>query len=344
MDIIKAEGDSFGMTPADVIKEFLRDYLILFREFKENYFGLAVRDYLRIAEYLKGVKEDKWVLNFYQIGNFPQMKTSGRIYQDIEYFANETGNEAIIIKSMLMDYTHQIEGADKWLIDNISNLFYNSGTSFHTMIMLPRQRGRGILEEYSYRKMTNESEGILRKLSAMTGGSIVRTNRLDKFMEQISNKEDIVYMLTYVPETGGGNRSRLKVRVKGDRYRVVFDNQFRPSYLRNLKKTLERENPDIIIREIHFRQGDLAVILDNITMTGEGNDRFGIVRVKVMIMDRQGKLLKELNKQFKGKRGSGLFTIHIPHLTAGSYEIVVEVRDLYSWKSTVTGKSLRIRG
>ena len=106
---------------------------------------------------------------------------------------------------------------------------------------------------------------------------------------------------------------------------------------------LERENPDIIIREIHFRQGVLTVILDNITMTGEGNDRFGVVRVKVMIMDRQGKPLKELNKQFKGKKTSGLFTIHIPHLGAGSYEIVVEVRDMYSWKSTVTGKSLRVR-
>jgi tetratricopeptide (TPR) repeat protein len=167
------------------------------REFLQSYFNPGVKEYAAIAEYLGEKKNKKWIIIFYQLGMFPDFaKKPGGLPEDI----------------------------NTRLFKSISKSFINTGATVHTLLMLPPRVKGNLPEGFEYQLNTVHSEIILRDITKLTGGRVMQTTNINKFVKKISEKEDIYYVLTFDPKELKGKKYKLEIQTGDSRNRLVYDN------------------------------------------------------------------------------------------------------------------------
>lgn len=173
-------------------------------DFMQAYFNPGVKEYIAIAEYLRVKKSKKWVLIFYQPGVFPAAGKKN------EYLPNP------------LEIPEQVETR---LLNSIGKSFINTGATVHTLLMMtPRLMGN-LPEGYEYQYTTTQSETILRDITKRTGGRVIQTTHIDKFVEKISKVEDVYYVLTFDPGNLKNLAYKIDVQTVGsNNYRLVYDN------------------------------------------------------------------------------------------------------------------------
>ncbi len=355
--------------PTHLFQEFFLEYRLVLGDIKENYLALPLNQYIRIAEYLKGQRVQKWVLNFYQISHFPLISTFSELAQLVDKYQSgerdEVGKNAEIsvaqnpgpinpAKMYLYDaktssgtVKNLAKGLDAWLnrrndmlTNDISKTFLNTGATFHTMLLKPIHPG--FSDDYKYEPFASETEVILKKLSHMTGGSILVSNKMADFVKDIVTREDVLYMLSYVPPAQSRQKALLEVRVKGKNYRVVYDDQKRREKFSDAKKILDENNPDVEIDSVKLNDNTLTVTLKNIKLIDYEGDTYGAVQARIRISDENAKVIEDFERVFKGIKEEGVFQAKLPELGRGRFNIVLEVKDLFSLKHAISGEAISI--
>ncbi|MCP5109045.1 MAG: hypothetical protein GY950_37030 [bacterium] len=343
---IRRIGDSFEQDqpgyPVDIFREYYRNYIMTFEQFKSGYFGMAKKQYIRIAEYLKSQDVEKWVLNFYQIGIFPQPSLQGRIRTTIDAFSNDSGS--VQVKALVMSYEPRLKDVDKWMVDNISKLFINTGATVHTLLVNPHSKV--YLENYEYKSIPTEAESILRKIARLTGGIVGHSIDTEKFIDKIAQREDVFYMLTYVPGKNEPRNSTIRIALNLEKdYRLAYDNKRKPRFFRNILAKIKADNPQVKIQKINLTRQLLSVVVSNIKMVSLGSrdeSKAGKIEAKVMFMDKNSEIVWETKKVYKSRKSESAFLTEIPSLAKGYYDVIVEVRDLLSWNTDTMGENVRI--
>jgi hypothetical protein len=276
---------------------------------------------------------------------FPRPKMAGRIQRIInDYLSGDQGD--IRTKSKIMQLDWDLIDVDKWMIDNISKLFINTGATFHTLLLLPVSKK--MMRHYEYKSIPTTSENILRKIARHTGGIVEQTLDTAKFLDKISKREDIYYMISYVPERNEPKNSIVTVKIVNppdNRCRLVYDNKRKPRHFRNVLEKLKKNNPEIKIRQISLNGHLLSVRVANINIgyaAEPEKSEPGMITAAVTIMDKNSKIAWETQKIYKSKKSESIFQTKIPHLEKGNYTVIVEVKDLASRKTVTLNKNVKI--
>ena len=213
------------------------------REFFQSYFNPGVKEYEAIAEYLEEKKNKKWILIFYQVGMFPETaKVDG-------------------------DFTKVPEGINTQLFESIGKSFIDTGATVYTLLMPAPHVTGNLPEGFEYRPNTIPSEIILREISKQTGGRVMQTANINKFVKEISEKEDIYYVLTFDPKDLKGKKYKLKIQTRDPHRRLVYDNKDRPgNFIKQLGMTTDKSVPAVSNTggKVKFQAVDLnAIFYDN---------------------------------------------------------------------------------
>ncbi|UCH95196.1 MAG: hypothetical protein JSV88_33815 [Candidatus Aminicenantes bacterium] len=305
------------------ITHFVLQYCNFVKEIKKSFLRIPLKEYIGLAAYLWEQKLEKWVLNFYQIPRFPQ--------PDI----NSEFEEKIRASGYAMDILNAVMMPEETETNSIAQLFVNTGATFHTLLM--KYEGNLFnddLRNYlAYRPITNDSEGILRKISRMTGGKVIRSNQIKKFYDKISMKEDIYYVLAYKTKRGIGNKKRkVTVLVKNKNYKVIYDNQRRSrNFRQEEKKLLTNQNekvPQIRLRDVDYGDGILKILVSDFKIDTTLQPRAGHVKVLLHFLDERSKLVMAKEKSIKSPEPQMHMAINLSLLKKGNYEVIVMVKDL----------------
>ncbi|MGD2085807.1 MAG: hypothetical protein PVH61_06445 [Candidatus Aminicenantes bacterium] len=351
--------DSEGIvaqTPTPILYDFFINYQFILEDIKEKYLSIPLDQYIKISEYLKSQEGEKWVINFYQLGRLPLLDDLGEINRIISRLGDdgtstnslEGGGETPqeirqVIQDFYLNFINRVKMIDNLFVDDIGKAFINSGATFHTQLLLPLVRS--FSPDFRYQTITTESENILRTLSKLTGGSIFSSNRTEKFIKDITSKEDISYVLTYVPNTGKKRKKpKVNIKVKNNNYRVVFDDQRRLKSFKTMMTRLTQNYKDIEIESLSCNDNLVTFKLKNIEVVQYEGEKFWAVQSRIKILDNHSRLITGFQKVFKGIKGEGEGTIQVklPSLTGGRYYVVLEVKDLFSLKSVTAGDAISI--
>jgi len=230
------------------------------------------------------------------------------------------------------------------MVDNISKLYVNSGATVHTLLIKPVSKT--FMNHYDYKPISTDSESILRKIARLTGGIVDHSRDTDKFIDKIAEREDIYYMLTYVPGKNEPKNSYIKVVVNSDKnYRLSYDNQRRPRFFRNILNRIKKANPQIRIQKILLNNNLLSVVVSNIKtilLSKPDELRLGKIEAKVILLDHDSRIIWKTKKVYKSKKSRSAFQTQIPSLEKGNYDVIVEVKDLLSWKTDTAGENIKI--
>lgn len=324
-----------------IFKEFFLNYQFLLEDIKHQYLKLPLDQHIKIAEYLKGQKCEKWVLNFYQLGRLPMLDQFGEINLYLQKIldASSKGELKKIIQPLYFDFINDMSEVDDIFMNDICKAFLNSGATFHTLLVKPATHA--FSEDYKYRTVTTDSETILKRIARLTGGTVLNSNKIDDFIDDITVREDVVYMLSYTPSDKKKNKLKIKLK-NSSGCRLVYDDLKRKTHFREQLAKLTRGKKDIEIASIKCSGDILTVKLDNIELVTYEGERFGAVQARVKILAGKKKLVNGFVKTYKGIKPGGVFQAKLPPLPKGKYNIILEVRDLFSLKNVYTGDGITI--
>lgn len=325
-------------------QEFFYSYRFILEDIKDRYLSLPLDQYIKIAEYLKSQEADKWVINFYQVGRLPLPDKSGEINQLITRYAESGPMEYRgPLQQLYYDSVLKIKMIDTLFIEDIAKAFLNSGATVHTQLLLPLPRF--LSEDFQYETISTESASIMTELSRLTGGRVLTSNRTEKFIRDITTREDITYVLTYVPNTGKKReKPKLTVKVKNKNYRLTYDNQQRLKSFDDMVEQLTQNIKDLEVESLSCHNQEMTFKLKNIQVVQYEEEKFWAVQARVKILDQYSRFITDFKKVFKGEKiaGEGTISIKLPSLGKGRYYIVLEVKDLFSLKSVTAGDAIGI--
>ncbi|MCP5048410.1 MAG: hypothetical protein GY940_14670 [bacterium] len=333
-----------GAPVSPIFQEFFRTHQFVMEDMKTQFLSLPVEEYIKTAEYLKSRSGDKYVFNFFQVGRIPMLDTFGEIQQIVNGYSGQEGqgesDVSRLVKRLVRDLAFDIVDVEDLLVKDISKAFLNSGAAFHTMLLKPVQPG--FSRDFKYSPVATDTETILKRLSHLTGGSVSSSNKMTAFARKFTAKEDIIYMLTYVPPAVQ-KKNKLMLTVGGKRkYRLVYDNQKRIKAFRMAKNKVDKKKPALEIAKLSYAGAKLNVQLNNIQMVDYEDETFGAVKARIKVMGKNNQIIAKINKTYRGIKESGVLQVDLPKLTRGKYDIVLEVKDLFSMDNRFVGDAITV--
>lgn len=330
--------------PGRRVIEFLKKYLVTWREYKKRYLTPKIDRFYHFSRYLEKIKSKKWVLNFYQFELFPRIRLDSRTMGRIRNISIQLINSAEgtqysmgkLIYKLLNRLYVESNVTTGFPTGEISKLFYKADTTFHSFFI--KRTHKTNLNDLEYEEIASDIEETLKKITDITGGRNITSNNLVNSINTVRELEDVYYMLTYVP-VDPDKTGKLKIKVKNKKYRVLYDDNFRADYIADYLEILEEKfkTPDIKIDNFSFKQKLLAFTVKNylVEELDEKTKLIGKTKVRIQVTDKnnnplfdQVKFLTAYRTEIKISLGA------FKRIKRGEYNLLIDASDLLTGKQT----------
>ncbi len=324
--------------PAVEIIAFLERYIFILDNYRKKYLTPSVDDYYNFAKYLQKIDREKWVINFYQIEMFPKLKNSGEVMQNIKDLigqlqSSNRGEDLFhsrTLSNLLMKINIALNATTDFPAEEISKLFYKVNTVFHSIFI--RTTKTALSEDLEYKRVSTNLENSFRKITESTGGTLISSGNIKRSLEKITEKEDILYMLTYTPEEGK-KVGKIRIKTKDPDYKVVYDNNIRDHYIKRYFRKKEEGIPAIKIETVDLKNRKLTVKIIDYFYRMENGRHLGKMKIHIRIVKNSGKIYFDEEKIIVADKKSFKITLGLNNMESGEYSIVVEALDLLTEKS-----------
>jgi hypothetical protein len=330
--------DSASELRPDYITRFLEVYLETWRDFKRRYLSLDINKYYYFSRLLERVKKEKWVLNFYQMEQFPQIALNSEIrralrsiVEQMEISSSATSiGQARLIKQLLQSIDMEMKVSDSFPTEEVSKLFYKVNATFHSFFMRVFKDSGG--SEVQFQTVANDLENSLRSLTQQTGGELIASNEIGQSLADVSERTDDYYMLTYEP-SNPKKVGKIKVTVKGKKYKVLYDDNLRADYISTYLQKMETENPSVKIKDLSFKDKKLSLAVVDYSRGKIKDETTGVLQVRIRIKNSDEQMLFDQTKALKAPQNTFSLSLNFNFLAAGKYDIIIDVLDQVSGKS-----------
>jgi hypothetical protein len=310
----------------------------LFADFKRRYRG-ALDEYLlplrrgyprwlqRLAESLKVVDAEKWVLVFLQNERMPLISREGRLFRE-----TSMPQEIFSALKQLMEETErqlQLSTDVIGYFRDLQPLFTGSDATYHLFLCDAADETLAT-EHMQWKPVFSSWDETFRQISASTGGRVNDTTRLEEALKKTATLEDIYYVLTYLPAEGKEKARSMRIEVDRPGTTVTYSRKLTVGELFPLK-----------IQELKWQDGKLRVsISDFQRLYGQAGFR-GRLRVAIRA---QGRGKKNLGGEIEFTPRDAAVTVelalHFP--VPGRWKLAVEVKDMFSGNRTSTENAFEI--
>jgi len=310
-----------GLSYYDKVIMFLNNYLRLFHEFRNKFLTVNVNALYNFSEYLSNIKMKKWIINFYQMERFPYLK------KDI---LDSIRNQPVISYPNKMRMIHkllsQIEKEQGSMFnvpsDEISKFFNRLDTTFHLLLMYNFKDS--LLKDMEYKKIVTDLEKTLKDITTTTGGDVVFSNDLEKSINRVIEKEDILYMLSYAIKHNKKN-PKIMVKLKNKDYRVNYDPYQFADYMQEFLKRKTKQRKYITIENINFDNKILKLKINNIYFI---KSKGGKIFIEIKIKTDNNKEIFNDTKELLVNKPEVNLKVKLKWLKEGFYYINLRVVDL----------------
>ena len=318
----------------DVV-EYLYKILEIWKIYKKEHLIPDINKYYNFARFLKDIKIEKWVINFYQFEVFPDIMVNSDMMRKINNLIGHLqamGDRLLpfvrMIEKSLIELEKEMSLANDFPSDEVAKIFHNVDVTFHSIFM--KTSMSTLHEDFEYREIASELESSLRAITDRTGGKLVVSNKLDLALDEISKIEDLYYVLTYAPKNPD-SVGKIKVKLRNRRYKLVYSPNLRTGYLSQFLEEKEIKTKPVQIQNLNFKKGKLIFIISDFFWNKKDG---GALSIRIRILDPQGTSVFDQKKSIKASQNKINISLNLPGLKKGNYDVVVDVTDLFSKSSS----------
>ncbi len=183
------------------------------KEFKERFLKGNSGSLIRLADSMKSINREKWMLIFLQEELFPKFNESG----EIPAFRN------------------RLEEMRKSLGDPVTIFNEKVRSSFiaaDATVSLIRLSARSLEDQghspyYSQQIAYSNRDECFQQISRVTGGAVITDNNLIRALNQAADKEDICYVISFAPE-GIPKKRKMNLTCRDASLDVIAGRYFDP--------------------------------------------------------------------------------------------------------------------
>ncbi|MEN8222322.1 MAG: hypothetical protein ABFR36_03600 [Acidobacteriota bacterium] len=330
-------GGAMAQPALEMIK-FLENYLIIWNNYRLKYLTPSVDDYYNFARYLQKIEKEKWVINFYQIEMFPKLKRTGEMMQSIKSMISQLqgsnrGEDVFhsrALSGLLMKINIALNATTDFPAEEISKLFYKVNTVFHSIFI---NTTKTILsQDLEYKRISSNLENSFREITERTGGSLISSGNISKSVKKLTEKEDILYMLTYTPDEGK-KAGKIRVTTKNSAYKVIYDNNMRDKYIERYFRNKESNIPAVSVEEAKLDGKTLFIKIKDYFWRKENGRRLGKLNIHIQVVSSSGRVYFNQTRTIVADKKSFSVSLNLRNLEKGEYSIVVDVLDLLTEKT-----------
>lgn len=265
-----------------------------------------------LADQLRSLEAEKWVLVFLQNERVPMVHKQSRLFRApmsqqtasrLGKFIDECSQRMIMATDMAVH------------VRDLRSLFTGANATFHLFLSDPQGE---ILDTDQLRwyGVFSSWESAFRDISRDTGGAIENTTKLAQAMERSARRQDTFYALTYRPAAEIPTRAKLRVELNRPGLDVV--------YARRLEN---REIQPFLISSPQWKDGKLEFSLSGyLRETGSDGNLYGNLSVRVSTTAPDGNSL-DFTHTLRPAGDSATVTMKVNFPAPGNYLLNLESRD-----------------
>jgi VWFA-related protein len=331
--IVNASDSSKSSLPA-LVDDFLKRYLQILTDYKKRFMTQNIDNYYFFAQHLQKVKNEKWVISFYQIEMLPQLVPHRELMNAVDTVLNQTQIDNNAYASVLMRLLQEIDKESKtgyaFPAQEVGKLFSKSNATFHSILMNAQIESNS--ENLKFIQIGSSIETSFRELTKNTGGTLITSSDLATSLATISEIEDIYYMLSYAPENAN-KRGTITVKVSNKNYDVLYNkNQFE-DYFKNYVNKKEIENPTVKITGLSMVDKKLSLVIENFLLGKLKDETTGVLKLRIRVQNDLDQSVYDQSKVVKAAGKNFSLSIGFAFLDIGQYNVIVDVTDQVSGKS-----------
>jgi len=336
---ISGQGKAGGVdlkTDIYSISDFLTKYLIIWKDYKNKYLIPDVKTYLLFSKHLQKINVEKWVISLYQQELFPRIVMKGdimRIIQALIYKWQQSTDMEVLafsrnISKLVNEIRKELNISKGFPTEEITKIFTKVGATFHSIFidtMMP-----SFSKDMEYKRISTDLENNLRSLTEKTGGELITSKNLEVAMDKIMKKQDIFYILTYVPKDGE-EIEKLKIKVHKSKHIPVYDDNIRTEFTQKPARAIMiGSEKEIKLEGISFEGKKLSFKVTDFSQQKTTQGNLGSVNIRIQINNMQDNPVFDKSNNFNTKSDVSDISLDFKWLTKGRYEIVIEAKDNYT--------------
>lgn len=283
-------------------------------EFHMKFLKLDPVSLTLLAESLKSIRLEKWLLIFLQDEVFPEFDENGQI----PAFSNK-------LEEMKKKARVEVDAFN----DKVRSAFIAADATV-SLIRL----GSGTLEDqgrspyYLQKTVYSNRDECFQKISSITGGAMIADNNLARALSQAADKEDICYVISFAPENSHKKR-KIELTCLDKGLEVVSSRHIDPQDPRDLKIA----NASVSDSTLTFNLSGYALLLEGGRLQG---------RVLVRVSARgAGSLKVENSREFTLTDSDVLIPVELRLPRGKKYAFSISVLDHISGLEVVKKTILR---
>ncbi len=283
-------------------------------EFHIKFLKLDPGGMILLAESLKSIRMEKWLLIFLQDEVFPEFDENGQI----PAFRNRLEEMKKKARVEVDAFNDKVRAAFIAADATVSLIRLGSGSL--------EEQGRSV--HYRQQVVYSNRDECFRKISSVTGGAMITDNNLARALNRVADKEDICYVISFAPEN---TRKKMKIEL------TCLDKDLDVVLTRNIDpqdaRDLEIANASIIDSKLTFNLSGYALILEAGRLQG---------RVRVRVVARgAGSLEVENSREFTLTDPGVLIPVELRLPRGRKYAFSISVLDHISGLKVVKKITLR---
>ncbi|MEN8222813.1 MAG: hypothetical protein ABFR36_06095 [Acidobacteriota bacterium] len=318
------------------ISDFLRKYLIIWKDYKNKYLIPDVKTYLLFSKHLQKIPVEKWVISLNQQELFPRIVMKGDLMRQIQAliykWQQSTDIEVLTfarsISKLVNEIRKELNISKGFPTEEITKIFTKVGATFHSIFIntiMPT-----FSKDMEYKRISTDLENNLRSLTEKTGGELITSRNLEVAIDKIVKKQDIFYVLTYVPKDGE-KIEKLKIKVHKRKHKPIYDDNVRTEFTKKPSRAiLVGTDKEIKIDGIEFKDKKLSFKVTEFSQQKTTKGITGSVNVRIQINNMQDNPVFDKNNNFNTKSKESNISLDFKWLKKGRYEIVIEAKDNYT--------------
>lgn len=322
----------------EMVYDYLKRYERILLDYKKKHLMPEMTSFYNFATHLDTINKEKWVISFYQEESYPHLGPDQKRWLDdiinqlmVQYEHKATYSK--MLQNLLLRVERELNAAVSFPAADVQKFFTRTGVTFHS-ILIPMVNPQSFqfssgFEQlgFEYKKISTNFENSLRELTKKTGGTLVYSGNLVDSLQTIEEKEDICYWLTFSPKNPEKS-AKVRVKVRGSGYKVVYDNNMQPDYFRAFL-----EKRDVRLNNISFYKGMLRLQISGFQFREKGKEKVGRVSLRVRVKDSQNKDVFDQEKMLQPVKKNINISIPFSWLPKGKYHVIVDAKDLFTGKT-----------
>lgn len=315
------------------VRRFLDDYKRIWGSYRAQNLDTGLDFYKYVADRMQRLDGDKWAICFQQRALFPKLRSQTRLTEELDRlgFNDSADTRSRLVKSQLDTLEQSFDVNNEFPGEKIRELFTTANVTFHVLLMKPVGLQAGLNDELMESgDVGAEYEDTLRRISRVTGGLTIFSNKVIDTLKEASTKLDQYYLLVYQPKKGlTSPENKIEVRVRKEHVEVI-----------SLKERTPVKAEGITIFDFEAGPKSIAFRLKNYARAPLEWKERGRAAIKVTIFDDQSAkvFFKETTLDLVAETIRLSLDLNAP--PPGSYFVVIEAYDVVSGDKAVFSSSI----